>query len=502
MAKSKCALLLVLCLVAISFNGSVGNRQDMQLNECQLDRINAVEPDDVIETEAGRIETWNPNRDQFQCAGVAVIKRTIEPKGLLLPYFSNAPSLVYIIQGRGMTGMMFPGCPETFQEPQESRGRMQDQDQHQNIRQFRQGDIIALPAGVAHWCYNDGNEPIVAVTVMDTANRANQLDNMPRNFYLAGNPEDDFRQQHHRRHDQQGREHYFPGRRYSSPGRLSEKSSCNNMFCGMDSRMIAEAFNINEQLARKLQSQNDFRGSIVRVEDRLQVVRPPRTQQEMREMQRPSLSPRAGVAANGVEETYCTMRLIENIADPSRADIFVPEVGRVSTVNGHNLPVLQRLRMSASHVVLRGDAMRMPHWHMNAHSIMYCVEGQARVQIVDENGNCMFDGSFSKGQVLTVPQNFVVMKQAESDRFEYVAFKTNENAMTADLSGRTSTMRAMPVEVIANAFQMSIEDAMRIKFGREETTLAMSRRQQGRGFRVLAAAAVEKIAEVATSVVV
>ncbi|XP_065876391.1 11S globulin seed storage protein Ana o 2.0101-like [Euphorbia lathyris] len=494
MAKS--ALLLVLCLVVVSFHGSAANRQDRQLDECQLRSINAREPDDKIECEAGLVETWNPNHDQFQCAGVAVIRRTIQPKGLRLPIYSNAPTLVYIVQGRGMYGVMLPGCPETFQESQQSRGSMEDQDQHQQIRRFRQGDIIALPAGVAHWGYNDGNEDVVAVSVLDTANGANQLDNMPRHFYLAGNLEDDFR----KHYQQQGKRPLFPSPRYSSRGRQSEKSSCNNLFCGMDSKMIAEAFNIDEQLARKLQSQNDFRGGIVRVEEQLQVVRPPRTQQEMQQMEREQCRPGGGCVANGAEETYCSMRLKENIADPSRADIYVPEVGRVSTVNGHNLPILQSIRMSASHVVLHCDAMRMPHWHLHAHSIMYCVEGQARVQIVDENGKSMFDGTFRKGQVLTVPQNFVVMKQAESERFEYVAFKTSAYTMTTDLAGRTSAFRAMPVEVIANAFQMSVEDAMKIKYGREETTLGMSRRQQSRRISNLAAAAVATIAEVATSV--
>ncbi|WCJ38322.1 11S globulin seed storage protein 1 [Euphorbia peplus] len=458
-------LSLALCCLVL-FQGCSARFNLEQRNECQLDRLNALEPDTSIKCEAGLIESWNPNHEQFQCTGVAVVRRTIEPRGLLLPHYSNAPQLMYIVQGRGMTGALFPGCAETFQESQQSRGgsRSQDQDQHQKIRHFRAGDVIALPAGVAHWCYNNGNERVVMVNVLDTTNVGNQLDPNPRHFYLAGNPEDEFRQQSGR--SREGRQQPSVGRR----GGQSQRSSCNNMFCGLSTSLLAEAFNIDHNLARKLQSENDFRGSIVTVEGELSVVRPPRNEEENQVEE----------AANGFEETLCTMRMQENIADPSRADVFIPEVGRISTVNSHNLPILNWIKLSASHVVLRNDAVRLPHWHMNAHSIIYCVEGQARIQVTDENGNSVFDGTLRERQVLAVPQNFVMIKRAESERFEYVAFKTNQNAMTADLAGRTSAIRAMPAEVIANAFQISSQDAMRLKYGREETTLAMSRSQSGR----------------------
>ncbi|GMN75590.1 hypothetical protein TIFTF001_056550, partial [Ficus carica] len=62
-------------------------------------------------------------------------------------------------------------------------------------------------------------------------------------------------------------------------------------------------------------------------------------------------SPR-GDYDNGLEETFCSMRLKENIGDPSRADIFTPQAGRISTVNSFNLPILRHLRLSAERGVL------------------------------------------------------------------------------------------------------------------------------------------------------
>lgn len=68
---------------------------------------------------------------------------------------------------------MNSGCPETFQSSQKIQ---RFQDRHQRIEQFRQGDIMAFPAGTAHWVYNEGNEELVLVFLEDSSNNANQLD--------------------------------------------------------------------------------------------------------------------------------------------------------------------------------------------------------------------------------------------------------------------------------------------------------------------------------------
>lgn len=95
-------LSISLCLVVLLFNGCLaqsGGRQQQEFGQCQLKRLDALEPSNRIEAEAGVIESWDPNHQQFQCAGVAVVRRTIEPNGLLLPQYSNAPQLVYIAKG-------------------------------------------------------------------------------------------------------------------------------------------------------------------------------------------------------------------------------------------------------------------------------------------------------------------------------------------------------------------------------------------------------------------
>lgn len=91
-------------------------------------------------------------------------------------------------------GLTYPGCAETYESQtsedlrsrRESQGRLGGQgeqqrgsrrtDQHQRVHRIRRGDILAIPAGGAHWCYNDGNQELVAFAVMDLNNHANQLD--------------------------------------------------------------------------------------------------------------------------------------------------------------------------------------------------------------------------------------------------------------------------------------------------------------------------------------
>ena len=99
---SFCFLLLLqgsLAEVSRSRSRSRSRESFRQPNECQFDRLEAVEPDNKVRAEAGVIESWNPNHDQFQCAGVAVVRYTVEPNGLHLPSYLNTPQLIYIVRG-------------------------------------------------------------------------------------------------------------------------------------------------------------------------------------------------------------------------------------------------------------------------------------------------------------------------------------------------------------------------------------------------------------------
>nr|DAD19896.1 TPA_asm: hypothetical protein HUJ06_021359 [Nelumbo nucifera]DAD19897.1 TPA_asm: hypothetical protein HUJ06_021360 [Nelumbo nucifera] len=108
-----------------------------------------------------------------------------------------------------------------------------------------------------------------------------------------------------------------------------------------------------------------------------------------------------------------------------------------------------------------------PHWNVNAHSVMYVLRGEALVQVVGNSGQTGYDGQLCEGQLIVIPRNFAVVKQAGDNGFEWVSIKTSDNAVRSPLVGRTSAIWAMPEEVLVNAYQISNEEARRLKYNRE-----------------------------------
>ena len=69
------------------------------LRGCSFDRLQALQPLRQVRSQAGITEYFDEQNEQLRCTGVSVIRRVIEPQGLLLPQYHNAPGLVYILQG-------------------------------------------------------------------------------------------------------------------------------------------------------------------------------------------------------------------------------------------------------------------------------------------------------------------------------------------------------------------------------------------------------------------
>ncbi|CAA6662474.1 unnamed protein product [Spirodela intermedia] len=418
---SSAVCMLLLCqgsLGQLPFGQGRQPRQQAERREWRLERLEAVEPS------RRKITTCRKN-PQMAAAGEFPLSwsnsfnspdTTIEPRGLVLPYYSNAPRLVYVIQGRGIGGLVYPGCPFQPSQSREQGREQESRDQHQKIQRFREGDVIAIPAGVASWSYNDGDSPIVAVTVTDTRNFANQLDQRLRRFELAGS--------------QQRRESYEG----ESAG--GEASSAGNVFRGLDEEVIAEAFGINRETASKLQGLDDRRGNIVRRSYE---------QQEEEEEERKRRD------TNGLEEALCNIKHRENIRKQASADLE----GSPASTN--------------SHYAL--------HWNINAHSILYVTRGRARLQISENQGE-EFRQRGAAGQIVVIPQNFVVTAQAGNEGFEWVSFKTEDNALVSPLVGKASVFRGIPANVIASSCRVSNEETKRIKYGRGEEFLVFRPRAQ------------------------
>ena len=165
------------------------------------------------------------------------------------------------------------------------------------------------------------------------------------------------------------------------------------------------------------------------------------------------------------------MKLKENIENPAHADFVNPQAGQISNLNSFKFPILQQLQLSLERGELNENAIQTPHWTINAHNLLYVTDGSMRVQIVNNEGNSVFDNELREGQVVVIPQNYAVVKKAGQQGCRWVSFKTNDNAMISNLAGRVSAIRSMPVHVVANSYQMPIEDAQRLKFSQDQTVL-------------------------------
>ncbi|GJT75318.1 11S globulin seed storage protein G3-like protein [Tanacetum coccineum] len=523
-SKASLLILFSFLLVSTSFARQQQHQQQQQ-NLCQLRNIEALEPYDVVQAEAGVTEFWDANDQQFQCAGVDFIRHRIQPGGLMLPSYVNTPLLSLIERGSAVHGVILPGCPETYESSQVQQQQFTGQgqrrgqgehggqqsvqtDRHQKVENLNKGDVVAIPAGAAHWIYNDGQEELVAVVFFDAQNKDNQLDEVKRRFFLAGNLGAQSQQQGRQsqpwrqqgqgqgRQDQPWRQQGQGQGRQDQPRRQQEQGQgrrqsqphrdTGNIFNGFDVEFIAEAFNVDTQTAEKLQGQNDQRGHIVNVGQNLQIIRPQQSQQQHQKGQPQRQSKRGGgYGSNGLEETICSMKLKENIENPSHADFVNPQAGQISNLNSFKFPILQQLQLSVERGELNQNAIQTPHWTINAHKLVYVTDGSMRIQIVNNEGNSVFDDELREGQVVVIPQNYAVIKRAGQQGCRWVAFKTNDNAMISNLAGRVSAIRSMPVDVVANSYQLSIEDAQRLKFSQQQTVLltpsssSQGRRSQG-----------------------
>ncbi|XP_047320985.1 11S globulin seed storage protein Ana o 2.0101-like [Impatiens glandulifera] len=466
MANSLVLAITIICFLVLTTGGSafrqrpqLPQQEQQQAQYCRIQSLNPLESARRIQHEAGYTDVWDQTSDQIQCAGVAASRHLIQQGGLLLPSFNNAPLLAYVVRGRGIVGIINPGCAETFQSSEQTEsgerfGSERFRDQHQKIHPCRKGDIVAFQAGVAHWVHNDGNEELELMVVHDTSNADNQLDQNLRRFFLAGSPQESEKQQ-------------------TKYGSQQEEMFSGNLFQGFETEVLAESFKVDLETAARLQGQDDNRGFIVKVGKEFEMQRPSKYEDERRER-----SPRN----NGFEETVCTMRIRENLDNPERADVYTAQGGRISTVNSHNLPILKQIQLSAERGVLYENAMAAPHWTLNAHNIIYILRGSGQIQVVGHSNRAVFNGEVRQGQLLVVPQNYAEVKQAGSEGLEWVSFKTNDRAVSSPLAGKTSVMQAMPEEVVMSAFRVSRAEAHKLKYNRQEVRIfpqSSTKREKG-----------------------
>ncbi|AEE85499.1 cruciferin 3 [Arabidopsis thaliana] len=410
-------------------------------NECNLDNLDVLQATETIKSEAGQIEYWDHNHPQLRCVGVSVARYVIEQGGLYLPTFFTSPKISYVVQGTGISGRVVPGCAETFMDSQPMQG--QQQGQPWQGRQGQQGQPWEGQGQQGQ--QGRQGQPWEGQGQQGQQGRQGQQGQPWEGQGQQG--QQGFRDMH------QKVEHVRRGDVFANtPG------SAHWIYNSGEQPLVIIALldiaNYQNQLDRNPRvfhlagnnQQGGFGGS--------------QQQQEQKNLW-------SGFDA-------------QVIAQALKIDVYKPSLGRVTSVNSYTLPILEYVRLSATRGVLQGNAMVLPKYNMNANEILYCTGGQGRIQVVNDNGQNVLDQQVQKGQLVVIPQGFAYVVQSHGNKFEWISFKTNENAMISTLAGRTSLLRALPLEVISNGFQISPEEARKIKFNTLETTLtrAAGRQQQ------------------------
>ncbi|KAH6813655.1 hypothetical protein C2S51_022673 [Perilla frutescens var. frutescens] len=461
---SKLLLALSLSLLVSLAVGAENYRADARMGlrlsrnqQCRIQRISAVQPHHQIQSEGGLTELWDEMEAQFQCAGVVAMRNTLRPNALSLPNYHPNPRLVYIERGEGFIGVIFPGCAETYHGGEQAsfEGRREGEqkeggrarDSHQEIHRIRQGDIVVLPPGAVHWCHNDGSEDLVAVSINDLNHQSNQLDQKFRAFYLAGG---------------------VPSGQGQGQGKQEAGTETfHNIFGAFDAELMAEAFNVSPDIIRRMQASEEERGLSVMARESMRYIRP----EEIREHGRRSSSSSNG---NGLEESFCSMKIMSNLDNTREADVYSRQAGKLNVVDMHKLPILRAVDMSAEKGTLFPNAMLSPDWAMQGHTIVYVTQGNAKVQVVDHKGQSLMNDRVQQGEMFVVPQFFTSTAEAGNEGFEWVAFKTSGFPMRNQVAGYTSALRAMPLQVLTNAYQMSPNEARAIKTNRGSQTFLLS----------------------------
>eukprot|EP00850_Spirogloea_muscicola_P007026 SM000034S12780 [mRNA] locus=s34:784892:787631:+ [translate_table: standard] len=157
-ARPAVALLLLLGLVL----GTSARREEFEFMP--------EGPRPVLETEGGRVDVWSPNFEQIKDASVGAAKICIKPKGLVLPHYTNAAMIGFVVKGSACMGLVTPfGIPT-------------------NARCIKEGDVILKPRAWAHWLYNSGEDNLEIFCVAETSAGPNP-GNVTK-FWLAGGEEE------------------------------------------------------------------------------------------------------------------------------------------------------------------------------------------------------------------------------------------------------------------------------------------------------------------------
>ncbi|GBG86058.1 hypothetical protein CBR_g40959 [Chara braunii] len=408
---------------------------------------------ELIKAEGGSVSSWGGALEEFPNASLGAGMVTLEAGFMMLPEYSDCHYFLYVIEGSAHVGLMSPvGFPT-------------------NARRIEQGDVFAIPRGWASWAVNCGSSRLRAFAAWDTSEGHARGECM--HFHLAGSSS-------------------------TSTAAAEHQKDTGSILRGFSKDLLAKAWDVDvSHVESLLRSQ---RGSAI--------VRLP---------SRSGSSPATSHALDQIVHTWMTttttisqlamgvgMGLVDDDVngkqgassafgmwplsggefvynlDRSSADV-ANKGGKVWFLNAHRMPVLRQLRMGAHRASLRPGAVIGPVWSVNAHHIVYVISGKGRVQIAGPDGRNELDAEVRAGQVVAIPRFFAALKVAsEGERLEMISVGSSSMPWSSFLSGSTSMLKNMPLEVVTHAFNIDRELEEKFREKRRDVTAILPQSESER----------------------
>lgn len=131
-------------------------------------------PQERFKSEGGRVFCWGPRFTALKETKLGAALIELEPNGLVLPKYTDSPTVVYVVNGCAHAGLITPMGIRT------------------NVRKIHAGQMWVIPKGWAHWiCNSNSKDKFLAFAVTDMSSGP-----CPGNyttFFLAGSgPQEKF----------------------------------------------------------------------------------------------------------------------------------------------------------------------------------------------------------------------------------------------------------------------------------------------------------------------
>nr|XP_016475192.1 PREDICTED: nectarin-1-like [Nicotiana tabacum] len=148
------------------------------------------------------------------------------------------------------------------------------------------------------------------------------------------------------------------------------------------------------------------------------------------------------------------------IAQPGEPNIFGTKVG---VANVDNMPGLNTLGMSWSRVDFERDGLNPPHTHPRATEIIFVLDGDLRAGFITTD-NVFVNKLITKGEVFVFPRGLIHFQfnVGKSNASILVAFDSQKPGVQPVIS-MFATKPSIPDDVMAKAFQTSVEEVQKIR---------------------------------------